>query len=83
MKKIITIILVIIFVSMPIRVLADDVEEEETEFDEDILNVSSEVDNIPTINSRACVIFDRDSKRVLFEKNGYSKRAMASTTKIW
>ena len=82
MKKIIAIMLVIMFVSMPIRVLADDVEEEETEFDEDILNVSTEVDNIPNINSRACVIFDRDSKRVLFEKNGYDKRQMASTTKI-
>ncbi len=40
------------------------------------------VENIPKVNSRAVLIFDRTSKRVIYEKNGYSKRAMASTTKI-
>lgn len=84
MKKIILILLATIFLfNIPITVLADDIEEEETNIIyEEVLNVSTEVDNIPKINSRACLIYDRDSKRVLFEKNGYSKRAMASTTKI-
>lgn len=83
MKKIVAMfLLVIMMVSIPIRALADDVEEEMEGIEEDILHVSTSVDNLPTIQSRACVIFDRDSKRVLYEKNAYSKRPMASTTKI-
>lgn len=83
MKKILITLLVTIFLfNIPYSVLADDIEEEETIFEEEVLNVSTQVDSTPKINSRACLIFDRDSKRVLFEKNGYSKRAMASTTKI-
>ena len=34
------------------------------------------------IFKKACLIYDIDSGRVLFEKNGYTKRPMASTTKI-
>lgn len=72
-----------ILFSMPIKVFADDRDEEENDvIDEEILNVSTKVDNFPNINSRACLIFDRDSKKVLYEKNGYSQRPMASTTKI-
>lgn len=83
MKKIIVIILVFIFLfNIQITVLADDIDEEESILDTEILNVSTQVENVPKINSRACIIFDRDSKRVIYEKNGYSKRAMASTTKI-
>jgi len=85
MKKIICAITIFITVfSFPINIYADDEEEiiNENEIKEEILNVSTNVENIPKINSRAVLIFDRDSKRVIFEKNGYSKRAMASTTKI-
>lgn len=83
MKKIITIILLItIFFSIPTTILADDIDEESTDIIEEVLSASTNVDNIPKLNSRACLIFDRDSKRVLFEKDGYSKRKMASTTKI-
>lgn len=32
--------------------------------------------------ARSAVLMDADSGRILFEKNGYEKRAMASTTKI-
>lgn len=83
MKKIVTMLLILIlFLMVPITILADDIEELEEISEEFVLNASTNVENIPKINSRACLIFDRDSKRVLFEKNGYSKRAMASTTKI-
>lgn len=83
MKKIITIILlIIIFFSIPITILADDVDEETTNVIEEVLSASTNVDNIPKLNARACLVFDRDSKRVLFEKDGYSRRKMASTTKI-
>lgn len=83
MKKIIVILsLIILLFNIPLTTLADDIDEEETPLEEDILKVSTEVENIPKINSRACLIYDRDSKKVLYEKNGYSQRAMASTTKI-
>lgn len=83
MKKIITVILLItILFSIPTTILADDIDEETGNIIEEVLSASTNVDNIPKLNSRACLVFDRDSKRVLFEKDGYSKRAMASTTKI-
>lgn len=86
MKKIISATLMFIMIfSFNTISLADDFDEEnidEDELKEDILNVSTSVENFPTINSRAVLIFDRTSKRVIYEKNGYDKRAMASTTKI-
>lgn len=36
----------------------------------------------PKIQAMASIVMDTESGRVLFEKNGYSRRAMASTTKI-
>ena len=32
--------------------------------------------------AKSAILIDADSKRVLYEKNGYEKMAMASTTKI-
>jgi serine-type D-Ala-D-Ala carboxypeptidase (penicillin-binding protein 5/6) len=37
---------------------------------------------IPNINALSAVVMDTVSGRVLYEKNGYSKRSIASTTKI-
>ena len=69
--------------TLTVNVLADDIEEEEEKsFIQEIINASTGVENIPKLNSRACLILDRDSKKVLFEKDAYSKRPMASTTKI-
>ena len=83
MKKIIAILIIFTaIISFPITILADDIDEETGNVIEEVLSASTNVDNIPKLNSRACLVFDRDSKRVLFEKNGYSKRQMASTTKI-
>lgn len=83
MKKIVAMIIIFTMVlTFPIAILADDIDEETTNIIEEVLSASTNVDNIPKLNSRACLVFDRDSRRVLFEKNGYSKRPMASTTKI-
>ena len=85
MKKIISIILFLIIISFQISIFADDLEEEEIDEEvlkEEILNASTNVENLPKINSRSVLILDRESKKVIYEKNGYSKRAMASTTKI-
>ncbi len=86
MKKIVSIIVIIlILISNATIVLADDFDEDDindSEILEDIIDVSTNVENIPNTNSRAVLIYDRGAKKVLYEKNGYSKRAMASTTKI-
>lgn len=64
-------------------VLADDEIEEFNlqELEESFLAVSARPENIPTINSRAAVVIDRDSKIVLFGKEEKTPRPMASTTK--
>lgn len=81
MKKIIALMLIILFLIIPVTTFADDLDDEEI-IKEEVLNVSTNVNSIPNINSRACLIYDIESNRVLFEKNGYIKRPMASTTKI-
>ena len=40
------------------------------------------IEDYPKINARSAIVMDFESGRVLFEKNGYIKRPMASTTKI-
>ena len=66
---------------------ADDVEEDETEdITETEINevneVSKNAGEVPILNSRRCVIFDRTSKTVMYGKNEELRSAMASTTKI-
>ncbi|HEX3029597.1 MAG TPA: D-alanyl-D-alanine carboxypeptidase, partial [Clostridia bacterium] len=36
----------------------------------------------PAVSAMAAIVVDMESGRVLYEKNAYSKRAIASTTKI-
>ncbi len=66
---------------------ADDMEEDETEdITETEINEVNEVSKnaveVPILNSRRCVIFDRTSKTVMYGKNEELRSAMASTTKI-
>lgn len=66
---------------------ADDMEEDETEdITENEINEVNEVSKnaaeVPILNSRRCVIFDRTSKTVMYGKNEELRSAMASTTKI-
>lgn len=42
----------------------------------------SNENNSLNLNSRSCIILDRNSKKILFGKNEYNKVKMASTTKI-
>lgn len=86
MKKIMSIltILIIIF-NICIPVYADDEDENlenNDEIKENIVEVSTIADKTPKINSRAAVIYDRTSKTVIWGKNENVKKAMASTTKI-
>ena len=86
MKKIISMLTIfVIILSINPKIYADDSDEENINIEEltnDIKQASSTVEDIPKVNSRAVLIYDRTSNRVIYEKNGYSKRAMASTTKI-
>lgn len=85
MKKIIYILFILILIfTIPINTYADQETEEinEEQTKEDIIQVSAEQVKQPNINSRAVLILDRKSNTVIYEKNGYTKRAMASTTKI-
>lgn len=85
MKKIICIFSIFILIfTIPIKVNADE-ETEEINYDEtkeDIIQASTQETKQPNINSRAVLVLDRESNTVIYEKNGYTKRAMASTTKI-
>lgn len=85
MKKIISIILIIVFL-FPSICYAD--EEESDEIDgiyqiwEEVKPTLAKKDDEPKLNSRACIVLDRRTKTILFGKNENEKRAMASTTKI-
>ena len=80
LKKISIIILLIIclFFNM---VKANTEDEEDININEILQVTSAEVD-MPKASSRIALIYDRASGEVIYEKNGYRKAKMASTTKI-
>lgn len=86
MKKIISIFMFFIFISMFFYVsFADDVDNETIDVSTELnsfIDTSTESIKEPDINSRACVVIDRKTNSVLFGKNENSKKKMASTTKI-
>ena len=82
--KIISIFIILINTIIP-STLADDYNEDidnEPTINDQIIETSSAISDIPDINSRAAVVIDRNSNKVLFGKNENIKRKMASTTKI-
>ena len=86
MKKIISIFMFFIFISMSVYVsFADDIDTETIDVSTEInsfTDTSTEPIKEPDVNSRACVVIDRKTNSVLFGKNENSKKKMASTTKI-
>ena len=82
-KKISTIMMIFIMIKTPC--MADDLEVEEVDIQqiqEEVVQTAANVAEEPKIDSRAAVVIDRESKRILYSKNCNEKRAMASTTKI-
>lgn len=82
MKKFLLPLLIIFIVSINSFCFADDIDEE-------IIDVNSKIDipvnslsELPSVNSRSCVVLDRLSKRILYGKNEKKQVKMASTTKI-
>ena len=86
MKKIISIFMFFIFISMFVYVsFADDIDTETIDVSTEInsfTDTSTEPIKEPDVNSRACVVIDRKTNSVLFGKNENTKKKMASTTKI-
>lgn len=84
--KVIYIFAIIIFLSSNIVFANLEEEKEETlevlELNKDVIEASADLSKEPVLNSRAAVIFDRNSKQALYNKNMNTKRTMASTTKI-
>ena len=72
-----TLILTLLF-----PVYADDENIEDSIDDSEIIDVTSDIDDIPTINSRAAIVYDRTSGTIIYGKSENEKRKMASTTKI-
>ena len=83
-KRIISIFIIFVITFSYVSVLkADDYDEEENQIsDLSIQEVSSKPISEPEVNSRIAIIYDRNTKRVIWGKNENKRSAMASTTKI-
>ena len=81
MKKIISVILLIIFLSLPIYSIAVDNDEIDYIWLQETITSAKEI-NEPVIYSKAAVIYDRASKTKIYGKNENERLPMASTTKI-
>lgn len=82
-KKLIISIFIFIFLSyFPTVILADDILNNEETEDFDFSEVSTTSSQEPITYSKHIVVLDRKTLSVLYEKDAYTKTAMASTTKI-
>lgn len=81
--KVLIIFILILTICPPI-IYADDEEEEELSINElqEIVESSANTVEEPILNSKAAIIYDRTTKKVMWGKNENDKKAMASTTKI-
>ena len=81
-KKFLCVILSLLFLFIPIISFADDyIEDDNIDLNLEI-ETSNPLSDVPNINARYSVVFDRSSKTILFGKNEEEKSKMASTTKI-
>lgn len=81
MKKIIAFVLMFILI-FPVCCFADEENNEEEEQIPELVEAASDSAEKPNLNSRAAIIYDRNSKEVIYGKEENTKRKMASTTKI-
>lgn len=80
----ITILMVfIINACIPIA-YANDEEEPDLDLEQinQIVESATKPINEPTLNSKSAIIYDRETKKIIWGKNEKQKRPMASTTKI-
>lgn len=59
-------------------------DEEELNFQEieEVIQTSGNLTDEPSINSKSAIVWERNTKQILFEKNSDKRVKMASTTKI-
>ena len=87
LRKILLFFILLIFLTSNI-VYADDIDETEETPESDIVEATSSMvssessNNGLSINSRAYIVLDRNSNKVLLGRNENQRRKMASTTKI-
>lgn len=82
MKKILYSMLIFLLILLNFStVCADDVDNE-ADFENTIEVTAANVSELPKINSRRYIVYDRISKSMIIGKNEDVKSAMASTTKI-
>lgn len=77
-----TLIIFIIMLSIGTLSLADDIEEETIDVNAEIEASINSQEEFPNVNSRSCVVLDRNSGAILYGKNEKKQVKMASTTKI-
>ena len=79
MKKFFSILLCVnIFLNITMLSFADDILEEDINYPVFL----KQANNIPNVEAQSAIVIDSKTGRVLYEKNAYQKRPMASTTKI-
>ena len=80
MKRIFSMLIAIsIFWNMGIFCFSDDILEEDINNHEVFLKQTT---RSPNVKAQSAIVIDCETGRVLYEKNAYQKRPMASTTKI-
>ena len=84
MKKFIISLIIYFYILVQCMSCFADEVEEKINYDEinEIIQTTTSISEMPSINSRSAVVIDRNSKRILYGKNEKDKRPMASTTKI-
>ncbi len=85
-RKIFSIIICLIIITNSIIYADDNIEISDEKEDIDTISqtvsASSELAELPNLNARIAVAYDRKSGRVIFGKDENKRTAMASTTKI-
>ena len=83
MRKKLLLLLLFIFAFNSIICFSDDFDEEEASSTiYEAVSQSLDSNKQPDINARSGIVIDFKTGRILYEKNAYIKRPMASTTKI-
>lgn len=81
-KIFLCLVIILMLISCNSIVFADDIDLDDIDDFSYFIETSSNLSSEPVINSRAAIVYDRNSGAILFGKNENDVRKMASTTKI-
>lgn len=74
------ILLILLLLLLPFPIFADDIDYQDVS--QVVIETSTTTEKNPNLNARSCIVLDRTSKQILYEKNANNRVKMASTTKI-